>query len=205
MEQPQDYNQPQYQQPDYSAVGRPIMPFWTAVKTCFKKYFDFTGRARRSEYWWFVLFASIIYFVWILICSFFLAFWIATSINGETYSSPMVPLMSYVGLMILPMLALFIPQYAVQTRRLHDTGRSGWWIVASLVVSLAYMIVYFSVMMPMFENGIDEMPAFFSTPMMIVVAILGMISMLLSVVILIFTVMDSQRGENKYGPSPKYQ
>jgi uncharacterized membrane protein YhaH (DUF805 family) len=205
MEQTQDYNQPQYQQPDYSAVGRPMMPFWTAVKTCFKKYFDFTGRARRSEYWWFVLFASIIYFVWILLCSFFLAFWIATAINGETYSSPMVPLMSYVGLMIVPMLALFIPQYAVQTRRLHDTGRSGWWIVASLVVSLAYMIAYFSVMMPMFENGIDEMPAFFSTPMMIVVAILGMISMLLSVVILIFTVMDSQRGENKYGPSPKYQ
>ena len=48
----------------------PIMGFGQAVKTCFKKYFDFKGRARRSEYWWFNLFNCIVTFIWSLIASF---------------------------------------------------------------------------------------------------------------------------------------
>ena len=205
MEQIQDYNQPQYQQPDYSAVGRPIMPFWTAVKTCFKKYFDFTGRARRSEYWWFILFYAIVFFVWVFFSAFLAAIGIEAMSHGDVVRSPLSAMIASSALMFLPVLVFIIPQYAVQTRRLHDTGHSGWWIFASFVVGLAYLIAYIFVMLPMFENGAENLPEMFSSPMMIVVSILGMISMLLSVIILIFTIMDSQRGENKYGPSPKYQ
>ena len=131
--QPQ-YEQPQYEQPDYSAVGRPMMPFWTAVKTCFRKYFDFTGRARRSEYWWFVLFYCIVMFIWIFLSAFLTAFGFASM---STSSSPYTIVIISAVVMLLPIIFFIIPGYSAQTRRLHDTGHSGWWVVASIVVGLA--------------------------------------------------------------------
>ena len=200
--QPQ-YGEPQYQQPDYSVVGRPMMPFWTAVKTCFRKYFDFTGRARRSEYWWFILFYTIVLLIWIFLTSIIMALGLY---HGDSNMYPLSGIFTSAGIMMVPILVFIIPQYAAQTRRLHDTGRSGWWVVASIVFSLAYLVTYcFSVLKPLIENGSKGFEGFLSSPMLIVVCLLGMISSILSIVILVFTILDGQRGENKYGPSPKYQ
>ena len=55
----QPYQHPGYQQPYYSGK-RPLMDFGDAISICFKKYADFTGRARRSEYWWFMLFTALV-------------------------------------------------------------------------------------------------------------------------------------------------
>ena len=200
---PQQYNPPQYNQPGYSLAGRPMMPFWTAVKTCFRKYFDFTGRARRSEYWWFVLFFCIVMFIWIFLTAFITVIGFEAMYRGDM--SPFSGIITTSVVMLVPILVFIIPQYAAQTRRLHDTGRSGWWVVASIVVSLAYLVTYFYVLMPLIKSGGDAPESFFSSPMMIVVGLLGLISSILSIVILVFTIMDGERGENKYGPSPKYQ
>ena len=109
-----------------------------------------------------------------------------------------------------------IPQLAAMTRRLHDTGRSGWWVailaifyVASLV-SLAILLIPYGTQL--FETT-DSMAqaemmadAVMSSPKVATVmtgcSLLGAILLLIS---LIFTLLDSKWGENKYGPSPKYQ
>ncbi len=76
-----------------------------------KKYKDFSGRARRSEYWVFSLISGVIAFVLSII---------DMAILGT----------DYVGFGILSFiysLAVLLPALAVSVRRLHDTGRSGWW------------------------------------------------------------------------------
>ena len=204
MEQIQNQPSMSYPQPNYSVVGRPMMPFWTAVKTCFRKYFDFTGRARRSEYWWFVLFYMLVSMAWIFLSTFFIfAGFEAFSANEGAMFTTILTSMAF---MIVPILIFIIPYYAAQTRRLHDSGHSGWWIVASFVVSLVYLGVYIALMKPVFnfESG-PNFSENLSPTLLVLVSILSIISMVLSIVILVFTILDSERGENKYGPSPKYQ
>lgn len=87
------------------------MTFAQSVTTCFKKYATFSGRAKRSEYWWFVLFS----YVGSLVIS---------TVEGAINSS--AP--GEVALLSLAfMLGTFLPSLSVAVRRLHDKGRSGWW------------------------------------------------------------------------------
>lgn len=83
-------------------------------KLAFQKYADFSGRSRRSEYWYFVLFNALI--SWALL---FLG-----GVIGEV-----------VGLALYGIYALaaIIPSLAVLVRRLHDTGRSGWWFLIAFI------------------------------------------------------------------------
>ena len=87
------------------------MGFLEAVKTCFGKYATFSGRARRSEYWWFAL------------LSFTLSF---------------IPVVN-----MIYGLAALIPGIAVCVRHLHDTGRSGWWLLLALVPIVNLILIYF--------------------------------------------------------------
>jgi len=75
------------------------MPFSKSISTCFTKYATFSGRAPRSEFWWWTLFT-----------------WLVGIILG------LVPLVGTIF-----QLAILLPTLAVTARRLHDTDRSGWW------------------------------------------------------------------------------
>ena len=116
------------------------MSFVESIQTVFSKYCDFNGRARRSEYWWFTLAYSIVNGILS-----------ALTRNGGT-------VMSIITLIVA--LAVFLPSLGVAVRRLHDTGRSGWWIL------LAFTCI----------GGI---------------------------VLIVWYCMDSQPGDNQYGPNPK--
>lgn len=105
------------------------MSFQDAVRTVLQqKYADFNGRARRSEYWYFVLFGVIVNIV--------------ASILNSILRLPTIPGGS--GLLpFLLWLALVVPGIAVVTRRLHDTGRSGWWQLISLTcIGIIVLIVW---------------------------------------------------------------
>ena len=93
------------------------MNFSESIQTCLTKYATFNGRARRSEYWWFIL---------------------AVAISGATLSviSPVAYLIFIIGTLV--------PTMAAATRRLHDTNRSGWWqlIVLVPIIGLIVLIVF---------------------------------------------------------------
>lgn len=95
------------------------MSFTDAIRTCLTKYADFSGRARRSEYWYFWLFSVLVNFVTSLVA-------------GAIHLS----FLSY-----LVSLALLLPGLAVGVRRLHDTGRSGWWLLVALVPLIGAIIL----------------------------------------------------------------
>lgn len=78
-----------------------------AISTCFSKYATFSGRATRSEYWYFYLLYIIVYIVGLIVAA-------AVGTSGLLY------------LFILP---LWLPQLAVGVRRMHDVGRSGWFLL----------------------------------------------------------------------------
>jgi len=92
-----------------------------AFVTCMKKYADFSGRATRSEYWWFVLCE-------ILILG-------AASLISETLTG-------------LAALVLVLPAVAVGARRLHDIGRSGWWLLVGLVPLIGGLFLLYWTVLP---------------------------------------------------------
>ena len=202
IEPPQYQYEPQYQ-PQYQPQYTPMMPFWEAVKTCFRKYFNFKGRARRSEYWWFILFECIVAFVWAFLCGIVMTAVIESMIRNQSMEDPLKTMLIWAGVLVLPMLFFIIPQYAAMTRRIHDSGHSGWWVLASFIASMGYLAFYCGVLMPkLIEGGEDVLS---SPGLWVVAALFGLISTALGIVLLVFTIQDSEPKENKYGPSPKYQ
>jgi uncharacterized membrane protein YhaH (DUF805 family) len=92
-----------------------IMNWYVAV---LKKYAEFNGRARRTEFWMFVLFNFI----------FGIAAIIIDNVIGLTFEEQI-----FGTVYLLYNLAVLIPSLAVCVRRLHDTGKTGWWILISLI------------------------------------------------------------------------
>ena len=106
------------------------MSFQDAVRTCLQqKYADFNGRARRSEYWFFILFSVIAGIVANILNS---ILHLPSSSTGTTLLGSLLNL------------ALLLPNLGVAVRRLHDTGRSGWWLLIALTgVGVIVLIVFF--------------------------------------------------------------
>ena len=98
------------------------MDFTSAIKSCFGKYATFSGRACRSEYWYFYLFYVII----IMATQFVDSVVIGSNINFLT---------------LIWSIAVFLPQIAVAVRRLHDIDRTGWWILLGLIPLIGAIIL----------------------------------------------------------------
>jgi uncharacterized membrane protein YhaH (DUF805 family) len=110
------------------------------------KYATFEGRARRKEYWYYVLFYCLALITLLLV----------DDVTGTLSEEAGIGLLS--GLFALGTL---VPSLAVTVRRLHDTNRTGWWVL------------------------------------------IGIIPLIGDIVLLVFTVQDSQPGGNRFGPNPK--
>ena len=91
------------------------MDFVQAIKSCLGQYATFSGRASRSEYWWFFLFQVLVM--------------VATGMLGDVING-------------LASLALLLPALAVGTRRLHDIGRTGWWQLLLLTGIGFFVLLY---------------------------------------------------------------
>lgn len=98
-----------------------------ATKACFSKYVTFSGRARRAEYWWFIL-ATVLVSIVLGIIDAVIGF-------GE------FGLLSNIW-----SLAVFLPSLAAGARRLHDTDRSVWWLLIMLLplIGVIVLIVFFA-------------------------------------------------------------
>ena len=92
-----------------------------------KRYAEFTGRSRRKEYWMFVLLSIGIYFIASILDR-------IAGMNGMIAGT-------YGPITALVVLGLLVPSLAVSIRRLHDSDRSGWWLLLGLVPMVGEIIV----------------------------------------------------------------
>ena len=162
----------------------PQLEFTEAVKLASSRLFDFTGRSRRSEFWWFMLaFCICYYFVNVLLVVF----------------------MPYLAAIIVGCLILFLA-VGVTVRRLQDGGHSKWWVICSFIMLTAYNIyvaqsdLLFEMMSinPNPDTVIKEL----TSPVMMFFSLANMV---LSITIFVFCLIDGKPGPNKFGESPKYK
>ena len=146
---------------------------FTAFSSMYKNHGDYTGRCRREEYWYAVLLNGIIlflafagtYFLPMLYGSMFDIVIYLVSGFSELF------FMIYIYVMIIPIIS-------VTVRRVHDTGRSAWWVTG--IAGMFFMWLYIPVKL---------------------ISILFLLAGLFTG--LYITTRDSQRGINKYGPNRK--
>lgn len=155
-----------------------------AVRSVLTQYLGFRGRARRSEFWFWVLATILIGFL-IGIIERVLGL-------GSGSSGPLSSLFK---------LAIFLPGLAVSFRRLHDTGRSGWWVggfyLGMIGLFLALALMAFGTMVaPAGDTTTSSLFGIFSI-------ILGVGIIIYFIAMLVFFCTDSDIGPNKYGPNPK--
>ena len=104
--------------------ANPQVGFIDAIKLAFKNYVNFNGRSRRSELWWFFLFNIIIQII--------------ISILANLITKYLIYL-SYIYVLIA-----FLPSLGLGVRRLHDIGKSGWYIfIAFIPLVGAFILLYF--------------------------------------------------------------
>ena len=98
------------------------MNFTKSIEICFNKFANFEGRARKSEFWWFQLFCLIVQIV----------------------GAFLDVIMGYAELFVwVGYIVVLLPSLAVGARRLHDTGRSGWWQLLYLTfIGIIILIVW---------------------------------------------------------------
>lgn len=103
-----------------------------------RQYADFSGRARRTEFWMFVLFNAIAIVILTILDNLF-GLSSSSMYGGSIYVSGGI-------LTALYQLAVLVPSLAVGARRLHDTGRSGWWQLIGLIplVGIIVLIVFWA-------------------------------------------------------------
>ena len=118
------------------------LSFMDSTRICFKGYFKFSGRGRRSEFWWFFLLCDIILgFLGSLLRAFIIY---DCSYYSYYYCKPRLTTGFYVylGFYILVDIALLIPFLAASTRRLHDIGYSGYYNFLLLVPIVNLYLLY---------------------------------------------------------------
>lgn len=209
MEPIKDQNLELNQQSSMSGTVLPTLTFGQAMKAAFSKYATLKGRSRRSEYWWFSLFVTLVFLVFFLPAILVTNWYESKGIDiYETTMWPMIVsgLLAFLG--SIASLALLIPCITVQVRRLHDVGRSGWWLVWSFAVAIVFECVAFAILGSSYRDMLwfQEYKAAFavSTFAGVMLSLLGLINAAICIAMVVFSLFDSHKGVNKYGPSPKY-
>lgn len=174
------------------------MGMFAAVGSVYANMFNFSGRARRAEYWWFFLFV----FLMNIALSGGFAVWMLTQApsllaqGGEAALEALV--LQYESLVLvasavslaLMVFAVFIPQLAVTVRRLHDTGRSGWWMFKPFLVCLVAIagVMVATVALGPAAMGLLTMASF--------------IPIACNIWYIVVMCLPGEHGENRFGPDP---
>jgi len=125
------------------------MGFGAAVKSVFGKYASFTGRAPRSEFWWFYLFAVVVSLV-LNVIDVALGWVVDVGSDTPADSSPFLSFFNAdIGaLSTVWAVVLILPYISVMVRRLHDTDRSGWWWWIQLIPCVGFIVLLVFVLLP---------------------------------------------------------
>ena len=180
----------------FAPTSKPMMTFLEAVKQCLRKYGDFGGRATRAEFWWWQVFG------WI-------GGLIAGAIDASISSFPGPEFATFAPFGAIFGLAILLPGLAVQARRLHDIGRTGWWI-------LVWLGIYFLGLLPLVVGGIITIVRIFSSdsgsagadpgsyiPLIVGGAIMLLVFVAVTIWWIVWLARQGQTGPNRFGPDPR--
>ena len=167
----------------------PSLGFLEAIKLASSRILDFSGRSRRSEFWW-----------WMLIIM--IANWlVSTFISNLMISTLLAIIVMFFGL-------------AVTARRLHDAGKSAWWVYISYAIGIVYN--FLASTSPAIVKVMEEAKSGgLSTKTMekmmtehagdfTAFGFLGLLMAIVALIVVIMCTLDSKPAPNKYGQSPKY-
>jgi len=157
-----------------------------------KRYAEFSGRSRRMEYWMWALFQVLLY-VGMLVLMMLVA---GGAMIGRSPTGAMAAggaAMVIMGLYFVIQLAFIIPGIAVGVRRLHDTNRSGWWLLAPIV---PYIVMAVAGGMAISSGSVGG-----GTGAIVMICMAAVF--VLAIMLLVFMLLDGTKGPNKYGPDPK--
>jgi len=151
----------------------------------FLKYADFTGRARRLEYWLFQLLQLMVYLVVL-----------GLVIGSFTTHSPggSLGVLAFAGLFAL---GCFLPNLAVAARRLHDSGRSAWWLMLYAPGALG-AVNGFHALQSLGSGDGEGLAAVAAQG-----SVLGLIGNLCNLAAFVLMLLPGTRGSNRFGPDPK--
>ncbi|APE44346.1 DUF805 domain-containing protein [Sulfitobacter alexandrii] len=172
------------------------MTFAQAVRTCLRRYATFSGRAPRPEYWYFALFG-------------FLGSLLLGFVDSALFGDPVLltapgtvtvdnggPIASVFGLAIL------IPSLAVGWRRMHDTGRSGLYLLYPLIVLVG--IGMFASFAGVFGHVMaGDLGGIFVGAFGIVLMLAAIVALISPFLVIWWLTRPSQPGPNVYGPNPR--
>ena len=160
--------------------AKPMLSFTEALKESTSNVFRFTGRARRSEYWWTMLVVCLAEFI-----------------------------LSFCGILSVLNIFLSLAVIPLTFRRLHDTGRSGWWWGVGAIMKGVFIVVLLVKVMKVALGSYNDEPDDFDEASVFAMIgeylIYALIICLYHLVLLIFLCLDGSREENRYGASPKYK
>jgi uncharacterized membrane protein YhaH (DUF805 family) len=152
------------------------MNFGDAIGECFFNYANFRDRAARAEYWWWALFATVVLTIaWVLDFFVFRGWTI-----GPFY--------------LVFALASMLPSLSVTVRRLHDTGRSGWWLL--IPVALAFAASFVTIAGLIASDG--QAPG---TGIVLFIGLLIVLWLASTILLLVWMALPSIPGNNAYGPN----
>lgn len=181
------------------------MGFVPAIRTCFAKYATFSGRARRPEYWWFLLFL-------------FLGSALLGLLDRLVFGAGL-PMDARIGMthfeggqhtrIFQPLfqIATVVPGFAVGWRRMHDTGRPGWYLLLPLIASV---LLNFVLLGGMVGFGMWSMGHFPGERMLdssmlmggLALALTWLLQLALFILVIWWLTRPSQPGDNRFGPEP---
>ena len=177
-------------QPIVAAPAKSLWQYFVEAYT--QNYFNFKGRARRREYWGIWLFNNLIA--------------LAISVIGRLLSDTDAGVFSMLSSMNLTWTVIsvlwsivgFFPQASATVRRLHDKGYSGKWYLGVFFLSVVFVTLSFVVGFSLLMTGRQ------SNGMLVLFGLIGLLFIVLAIFIFILLLLDGDKTENKYGPSPKY-
>ncbi len=160
---------------------KPMVTPVEAVARGFSKYADFGGRATRAEYWWWMLFTSII----------------STALNALDRGFGEGILQTVFSLAVL------LPTFAVTFRRLHDIGKTGWWHFGWLGIVL---ISWVTAGILLLATGVDLAnwdPLSASMPSIVVLIAAIVSTLVVFVWSIVWLARQGESGQNRFGPDPR--
>lgn len=145
-----------------------------------KRYAQFSGRAPRAEYWWYVL-------------GLIIAAIVLSIVEGIAGVNTMVAGI-YGPLTVLLWVGTLVPSIAVAVRRLHDTNRTGWWLLGYFIpYAIGFAMMGPAILNPGSASGMASLGGG---------AIFMLIGFIMAIVLLVFTIQQGTKGPNKYGEDP---